>query len=77
MAVRRPAPEPLGSVIVNTPVEHACATCGSDRTTILGMTLTDGSEVTFVSCRACEAKRWVGPDGDLTSDEVLQRTRKP
>jgi hypothetical protein len=72
---RRPAPEPLGSVLVGT-TAHACPECGSDRTTVLGMTLTDGSEVTFVSCRDCEAKRWIGADGELAVDDVLDRARK-
>ena len=67
--------EPLGSVVV-TSTPAVCGACRSSRTTVLGMTLTDGTEVTFVSCRECEHRAWVGPDGELAVDEVLQRTRK-
>jgi hypothetical protein len=71
----RPTPEPLGSVLVGA-ADAACQQCGSDRTTVLGMTLTDGTEVTFVSCRDCEHKAWLGSDGALSVDDVLNRARK-
>jgi hypothetical protein len=44
------------------------------------MTLTDGTPVDFVSCHACEHRTWRRADGEpavLSTDEVLDRTRKP
>jgi hypothetical protein len=75
---------PLGSL---TQPGHGnlriCAACGSDRVTELSMTLTDGTPVEFVSCHACEHRTWIAaPSADqdvpvvLTSDQVLDRTRK-
>jgi hypothetical protein len=41
------------------------------------MTLTDGTPVQFVSCHRCENRSWVGDDGTLPVDAVLDRARKP
>lgn len=54
-----------------------CAACGSERVIKIGMSLTDGSEVEFVSCHACEHRVWVAPDGhELPVSSVLDMTRK-
>lgn len=53
-----------------------CASCGADRVTEIGMTLTDGSRVTFVSCHACETKSWREGDGDLELTTVMDKARK-
>jgi|APAga8741243762_1050094.scaffolds.fasta_scaffold00002_268 hypothetical protein len=57
----------------------ACAACGSDRLTRLRLTLADGTEVTFVSCHACEHRAWIPLDGDgtaLTRDQVVERSSR-
>ena len=83
---RTPPPPavPLGSL---TQPGHGparrCAACGSERVTELAMTLTDGTPVDFVSCHNCEHRTWRassaadGPAVVLSTDEVLDRTRKP
>ncbi len=53
-----------------------CAGCGSIRVTSLTLTLTDGTPVQFTSCHSCEHRTWVGPDGSLDRQTVLDRTRK-
>ncbi len=58
-----------------------CQQCGSTVLTRLPMVLTDGTDVLFVSCQACEGRQWLTEhDGEwavLPIDTVLQRaTRK-
>ena len=76
-AAATPSNLPLGSLTQRgargrTP----CGACGSERVTHLAMTLTDGTPVQFVSCHRCEHRAWVGDDGALPVDAVLDRTRK-
>jgi formate dehydrogenase maturation protein FdhE len=54
----------------------ACPACGSVRLTSLAMTLTDGTPVSFTSCRACEHRAWNHEGGALALADVLTRTRK-
>lgn len=58
-----------------------CVQCGSTSLTRLPMVLTDGTEVLFVSCHACEQRQWLTEqDGQLTAlpiESVLARTQKP
>jgi len=58
-----------------------CAHCGSVALTRLPMVLTDGSDVLFVSCHACEQRQWLTDDGGswtaLPIESVLARTQKP
>lgn len=54
------APRPPGAV--------RCSNCGSPDLTRLPMVLTDGSDVLFVSCGACEAREWlIESDGTWTT----------
>lgn len=54
-----------------------CDSCGSDRTTHIAMTLTDGTPVRFTSCQDCEYRCWQDESGDsLALAGVLDRTRK-
>jgi hypothetical protein len=75
-------PTPLGSLTQPASrSERRCDACGSDRVTELSMTLTDGTPVLFVSCRACEHRTWNAADGDsivstLPIAQVLDRARK-
>ncbi|GIG24814.1 hypothetical protein [Cellulomonas denverensis] len=81
---RQAAPaEPLGSLTRPdqeiTPGTEHCVSCGSEQLTRLRLTLADGTEVTFVSCHACEHRAWIPVDGDgtpLTRDEVVQRSSR-
>nr|WP_297424728.1 hypothetical protein [uncultured Actinotalea sp.] len=45
------------------------------------MVLTDGTDVLFVSCQACERREWFEPAPDgwapLPIDSVLRRSTKP
>ena len=58
-----------------------CAHCGSSALTRLPMVLTDGTDVLFVSCHACEQRQWLAEDGGrrtaLPIESVLARTQKP
>ena len=54
----------------------ACKACGSTHVTSVAMRLTDGTPVTFTSCRECESRRWEADGLELSVDEVLSRTRK-
>jgi hypothetical protein len=54
----------------------SCPACGSDRLTTLGMVLTDGTPVSFTSCRNCECRAWAHEGGALPLSDVLLRTRK-
>jgi len=69
---------PLGSLTQPTSrTDRRCEACGSDRVTELAMTLTDGTPVQFVSCRACEHRTWSATDGPaLPIAQVLERARK-
>ena len=63
-----------------TPPER-CSRCASGDLTRLPMVLTDGTDVLFVSCQACEGREWLteGDDGwvSLPIATVLARsTRK-
>jgi hypothetical protein len=68
---------PLGSL---TQREHragpTCAVCGSHRVTRLAMQLTDGTPVEFTSCHRCEHRRWEHEGSMLSTESVLERTRK-
>ncbi len=55
----------------------SCPSCGSPRVLRLDLQLTDGTPVVFTSCRGCERRWYVGPDGDLAVGDVLARTVKP
>jgi hypothetical protein len=55
----------------------ACPSCGSGRVIRLDLHLTDGTPVVFTSCRGCESRWYVGPDGDLAVGDVLARSVKP
>ncbi|WP_199423557.1 hypothetical protein [Actinotalea solisilvae] len=65
------------------PRPDVCSTCGSAELTRLPMVLTDGTDVTFVSCHRCERREWLtlGADGSWESlpiEAVIQRSaRKP
>jgi len=70
---------PLGSLTQPTSrSSRRCDACGSDRVTELAMTLSDGTGVQFVSCRACEHRTWSAANEGavLPIDQVLDRTRK-
>ena len=62
---------------------QACSSCGSTVLTRLPLVLTDGTDVTFISCHVCEARAWFSQDdgGGWTSipiASVLERSaRKP
>lgn len=66
---------PLGS-LTQTRTERGCLTCASTQVTRLAMRLTDGTPVTFTSCRNCEARRWEHDGLALSVQDVLHRTRK-
>ncbi|HTR68701.1 MAG TPA: hypothetical protein VMH41_00550 [Mycobacteriales bacterium] len=53
-----------------------CPSCGSERLTLLVMTLTDGSPVSFSSCHNCEHRVWTGEAGRLEFSDVLSRATK-
>jgi len=72
------AGEPLGSVSQPTgpvvPGSEACLRCGATDLTRIRMALTDGRQVVFVSCPACEQRNWFALDVDgtpLDRDEVV------
>ncbi len=62
-------------------VPERCAHCCSAALTRVPMVLTDGTDVLFVSCHACEQRQWLteGVDGwsALPIESVLERTQKP
>ena len=64
--------------LVTTPTSarRSCAACASRRVTEITMTLTDGSEVDFVSCHACEHRAWSASGDVLEITDVLGRARK-
>jgi hypothetical protein len=69
---RQPQP-PLAQPAGDRP---SCPACGSDRLTTLGMVLTDGTPVSFTSCRNCECRAWAHEGSALPLSDVLLRTRK-
>ena len=50
-------------VPATAPDPQRCSSCGGSELTRLPMVLTDGTDVTFVSCHRCETWQW------LTADE--------
>jgi Zn ribbon nucleic-acid-binding protein len=68
---------PLGSLTQREDRATAtCPVCTSARVTQLGMHLTDGTPVDFVSCRVCGHKTWSHDGIELSVSDVLDRTRK-
>ncbi len=60
---------------------EACGSCGGTDLTRLPMVLTDGTEVTFISCNACETREWLVQTTDGTwrtvpIDVVLRRSAR-
>ena len=60
---------------------NACGSCGAEDLTRLPMVLTDGTDVTFISCNACETREWLVPMPDGTwrtapIDVVLRRSSR-
>jgi DNA-directed RNA polymerase subunit M/transcription elongation factor TFIIS len=53
-----------------------CQSCGSARLTVLAMTLTDGTPVTFASCHDCEHRNWSHDGSQLAIADVLKRATK-
>ena len=74
-----PPPPPAASV----PPPERCSSCQSPELTRLPMVLTDGTDVTFVSCHRCERREWLTLDDDgswvsIPIDTVIERSaRKP
>lgn len=54
----------------------SCARCSDRRVTSIAMTLTDGSPVHFVSCHACEHRRWLQHGVELDRSVVLAKAQK-
>lgn len=77
---RRNRPEPaipLGSLTqVSRRNAPRCVACGTTRVTSLALKLTDGTPVQFVSCHKCEHRRWETADTELSTEDVLERTRR-
>lgn len=59
---------------------RTCSHCGDVRLTEIGMTLTDGTTVEFISCRGCERRNWRRTGDDLgvevSFDTVLTHARR-
>jgi transcription elongation factor Elf1 len=53
-----------------------CPECGSERTTALAMTLTDGTPVDFSSCHNCEHRHWTHQGSVLEFADVITRATK-
>ena len=68
--------EPLAALSQPAGARPSCPSCGSDRLTSLGMVLTDGTPVSFTSCRNCECRAWAHEGAALPLSDVLSRTRK-
>lgn len=80
MAARR-RPEPLPEPESDRPRPERCSSCRSEAVTTLPMVLTDGTDVTFVSCQRCERRQWLTfeDDGTWSSipiESVLERSAK-
>jgi hypothetical protein len=65
--------------LVTTPVRQLvrCSVCASTRVTAIQLTLTDGSQVDFASCHACENKTWTQGGREIEVGAVLDKARKP
>lgn len=76
---RRSRPEqviPLGSLTQQSRRDAPiCVACGSNRVTSLALKLTDGTPVRFVSCHQCEHRRWDNDGTELSTEDVLAKTR--
>jgi len=60
---------------------ESCGRCGSGDLTRFAMVLTDGTDVTFIACQACEAREWLHQHDDGTWESlpialVLERSTK-
>ncbi len=68
-----------GAAVPGAP--ERCSQCRSSSLTRLPMVLTDGTDVLFLSCHACEQRQWLTEqDGVWTAlpiESVLARTQKP
>jgi hypothetical protein len=69
--------EPASLTQVPTAGAARCPVCDGTRLTRIGLVLTDGSPVDFMSCHHCEHKAWVHEGTDLPIDTVLAKARKP
>lgn len=72
----------MAEVSPTGPHPDRCSSCGGAQLTQLPMVLTDGTDVTFVSCLSCEARQWLveEPGGTWRSipiESVLERSAKP
>lgn len=59
-----------------------CTSCGGSELTAVPLVLTDGTDVTFVSCLVCEQRQWLAQDDggswqSLPIESVLARSAKP
>ena len=54
----------------------SCRECGSERVTRIAMELTDGTQVDFTSCLACEHRSWEQDGQVLTREHVLSKTKR-
>ncbi len=68
---------PLGSLTQpGAKSGRLCDACGSQRVTLIGIELTDGSVVDFASCHECEHRMWVQEGEALPVQQVLDKSRK-
>ena len=56
------------------PIE--CTECGQRDVIQIGLTLPDGTEVTFNSCHQCEHRWWQADGGIIDLSTVLEKARK-
>jgi ribosomal protein L37E len=56
--------------------QPACGSCGSDRLSSFALVLTDGTNVTFSSCRSCERRSYHSAEGPLDLDIVMHRSQR-
>jgi hypothetical protein len=75
VAQQRPA-QPTSLIRPGARAGEPCVICGSGRVTTLGMTLTDGTPVSFVSCHNCEHRVWTHQGAALDLPDVLARATK-
>ena len=64
--------------LVTTPTSKlaTCNACSGTRVTHITMTLTDSTEVDFMSCHTCEHKSWTEAGSGLAVTDVLKRAQK-
>ncbi|WP_188037393.1 hypothetical protein [Actinotalea sp. JY-7885] len=80
---RAAAPPPGGLPGPGVPPPERCSSCSGPDLTRLPLVLTDGTDVTFVSCNRCERREWITLDDtgawqSLPIDTIIQRSaRKP